>query len=298
LSGAPKPGRNRTASAPQTSTPDPNLTPLAPHRSLRGLLDHGGPRHRSRGSPRPCSDVTLTSNPVTSSTGAPRACLELTQGDSLVRWLRVATQDVPSRRAPALQPGDADDGGSKADRHVQPVQCRSKRVANSCMRERFFPQSNNPNNERDRKSMRCAWASILKSTWSLKPTGVVKITSSASGSLRTTWASGKVARVVCSIARACTGVPLYRNGTRPPVPSEFTQLLGSAQARSGLPVSAAPAAWAVGGGDAHAPSRIANANAPNRVFARTICKANPQSRGPRRECASACALCWRSRQLQ
>lgn len=41
--------------------------------------------------------------------------------------------------------------------------------------------------------MRCAAASILKLTSSLKPIGVVKIASSSSGSLRTTRASAKVA---------------------------------------------------------------------------------------------------------
>lgn len=52
--------------------------------------------------------------------------------------------------------------------------CCSKRAVNSCIRERFLPQSNKPANERERKSTRCAWASIRKSTWSLKPARVVK----------------------------------------------------------------------------------------------------------------------------
>ena len=72
--------------------------------------------------------------------------------------------------------------------------------------------------------MRCAWTSILKSIWSLNPIGVVKINSSASDSVHTTVASGKVAKVARSSSKACAGVPAYGSGLSPPVPSEFPLL--------------------------------------------------------------------------
>jgi len=125
--------------------------------------------------------------------------------------------------------------------------------------------------------MRCVGASILKSTWSLKPTGVVKITSSARSSLRTTFASGKVFSVACSIAMACAGVPVYRSGNRLPVPSELAQLLESVQARCEEMLSEASLAWGFGASEAHPLSRIASVIMPNLVFFRTIRKAFPKS---------------------
>ena len=83
--------------------------------------------------------------------------------------------------------------------------------------------------------MRRVWTSILKSSWSLNPISVVEINSSASasGSARTTVASGKVAKVARSISKACADVPAIGSGLGPPVPSEFTQLVGGGSATSG-----------------------------------------------------------------
>ena len=114
--------------------------------------------------------------------------------------------------------------------------------------------------------MRCAWTSILKSIWSLNPIGVVKINSSASFSARTTVASGKVAKVPRSISKACAGVPAYGSGLSPPVPSEFTQLVGSGQAKSWLLALDASMALEVGVDAAQPPSRIANTKTPNSDF--------------------------------
>ena len=115
--------------------------------------------------------------------------------------------------------------------------CCSKRVESSCIRVRFLPKSKRPNRERDRKSMRRAWAPILKLISSLNRIGVVKINPSARGSERTVVASGKVAKVARSISKACDGAPACRRfaaapGRRYPASSrsyweEGSQSLGS-----------------------------------------------------------------------
>jgi len=64
-----------------------------------------------------------------------------------------------------------------------------------------------------------------------------------------------------------------------------------------LPVSAAPAAWAVGGGDAHAPAGLPMPTRESRIRSNYLQGKSPNSR-PTPRVRQRCALCWRSRQLQ
>ncbi len=100
------------------------------------------------------------------------------------------------------------------------------------MRERFLPKSFRPKDECERKSMRCAWASILKSTKSLKPLSVVNTTSIETSSAVRIFPSGNSASAARSAARASAGVPANCSGARSLPSSEFTQLVDTAQANA------------------------------------------------------------------